>query len=125
MPIFAPSYRSLHEVDGQVVQSAPPPPVAYESYLRARLAMDRDPPQLEAAQQHIRRALKADPRDPHLWATRAEIEEQRGQIEQAMQSAQRALALRPGYPPAQRVLSRLQGGTVGASTASTGSDRQP
>lgn len=122
MPMMAPSYRSLHEVDGELVQSVPPSPAAYEAYLRARLALDRDPPQPELAQRYIRRALKADPRDPHLWATRAEIEEQLGQIERAKESARRALVLRPGYPPAQRVLTRLEGGAAGASTASAGTD---
>lgn len=113
-PMLMPGYRSLHEVDGEVVHSYPPPPSAYEAYLRARLAMEREPPQLEVAQHYIRRAIKADSRDPHLWATRAEIEEGLGKIDQAKASAQRALALRPGYPPAQRVLSRLEGGPVSA-----------
>lgn len=116
MPMMAPGYRSLHEVDGEVVHSSPPSPAAYESYLRARLALEREPPQLDLAQHYIRRALKSDPRDPHLWSTRAEIEERQGQAEQARVSAQRALTLRPGYAPAQRVLARLDGGAVSAST---------
>lgn len=113
---MGPSYRALHEVDGEVVHSHPPPPAAYESYLRARIALDRDPPQLDEARVYIARALRADPRDPHLWATRAEIEEQSGQTESALASAQHALALRPGYPPAEQVLARLQGGAASAST---------
>ncbi|MEM7154202.1 MAG: hypothetical protein AAF799_15255 [Myxococcota bacterium] len=109
-----PSTRSLHEVDGQVVASSPPPPVAYEEYLKARLALERDPPQLEEARRSIERALRYDPRDPHLWATHAEIEARAGERERAEASARKALAIRPGYPPAERVLAELSGGS-GAS----------
>lgn len=118
MPMMAPGYRSLHEVEGEVVQSPAPPPAAYEAYVRARLALETEPPQLDVAQYYIQRALKVDSRDPHLWATRAEIEEQLGQIEQAKASARHALDIRPGYPPAQRVLTRLEGGAASASTVS-------
>lgn len=120
-------YRSLHVVDGEVVQSPPPPPSAYEAYLRARVAFEQEPPQLSEARYHIARALQMDPRDPHLWATQAEIEERAGQVEQATASARRALAIRPGYPPAQQVLARLEGGSSGAAaTASTTAGaRQP
>lgn len=108
----APNERSLHEVDGQVVSSSPPPPAAYEAYLRARLALESDPPRLDVAQRSIERAIRYDPRDPHLWTTRAEIEERAGERERAAASARRALAIRPGYPPAQEVLARLEGGAV-------------
>lgn len=106
-----PSTRTLHEVDGKTVASSPPPPVAYEEYLKARLALQSDPPQLEAARHAIERALRYDPRDPHLWATRAEIEALAGQTERAEESARKALSLRPGYPPAERVLAGLSKGT--------------
>jgi hypothetical protein len=123
-------YRSLHVVDGEVVQSPPPPPSAYEAYLRARVALEQEPPQLSEARYFIARALQMDPRDPHLWATQAEIEERAGQVEQAAVSARRALAIRPGYPPAQQVLARLEGGSPGAAatastTSATTGARQP
>ncbi len=118
-------YRSMHEVDGEVVHSSPPPPSAYESYLRARLALSYEPPQLDVARQHIQRALRIDSRDPHLWATRAEIEERSGQTEQALASARRALSIRPGYPPAERVVARLEGGAVSASTDAGAEPLQP
>ncbi len=118
-------YRSLHEVDGQVVQSPPPPPSAYDAYLRARLAMEQEPPQLDAARYHIGRALAVDPRDPHLWSTRAEIEERAGQREAAVEAARRALVLRPGYPLAEEVLARLQGESGRAGEAQAAGDRAP
>ncbi|MCX4239536.1 hypothetical protein OEB96_02835 [Paraliomyxa miuraensis] len=101
-------YRSLHEVDGEVVSSRPPPPSAYEAYLRARLALEQEPPALDDARFYIGHALEMDPGDPHLWATHAEIEERAGRVDEAMASARHALELRPGYPPAERVLTRLQ-----------------
>lgn len=101
------SHRTLHEVDGQVVSSNPPPPSAYEAYLRARVALEHEPPQLDLAQEHIEQAIRIDPRDPHLWSTRAEIEEKAGKVAAAETSARRALALSPGYPPATDVLARL------------------
>jgi len=111
-----PGYRTLHEVDGEVVSSPPPPPAAYEAYLRARLALEHDPPRLDLAQQSIERAIRFDPRDPQLWATRAEIEEQAGQPEHAASSARHALELRPGYRLAQEVLARIEGGGTSAAT---------
>ncbi len=105
-----PGYRSLHVVDGEVVHSPPPPPSAYEAYLRARLALEHDPPRLDDARWYIEHALRIDPRDPHLWFTLAEIEERGGQVEEARASARHALAIRPGYPPAEQVLARLEPG---------------
>lgn len=105
-----PGYRSLHVVDGEVVHSPAPPPSAYEAYVRARLALDHDPPQLGEARYHLDRALRADPRDPHLWFTLAQLEELEGHVEEAKLSARRALTIRPGYPPAHRVLTRLEAG---------------
>jgi Flp pilus assembly protein TadD len=116
---MGPGYRSLHQVDGQLVHSPPPPPSAYAAYLRARLAFEQEPPQLSEAQHHIEHALRLDPRDPHLWSTRAEIEERAGHADQALTSARRALAIRPGYPPAARVLARLEGAGSGSTTAAT------
>jgi len=115
-----PEYRSLHEVDGQLVRSPAPPPSAYEAYLRARLALEREPPQVDEARYYLGFALQLDPRDPHLWATQAELEEQAGQVERASAAARRALAIRPGYPPAQEVLSRLeQQGSAATASAAT------
>ncbi len=122
-PIGTP-YRALHEVDGQLVESSPPAPSAYEAYLRSRMALEQQPPQLESAQYYIELAIRSDPRDPHLWSTRAEIEEKAGKLERAATSARRALTLRPGYPPAERVLARLEGGAPAASTGVV-APRQP
>ncbi|MBL4684445.1 MAG: tetratricopeptide repeat protein [Nannocystaceae bacterium] len=111
---MGPSARSLHVVEGELVHSRPPAPHAYESYLRARLALDATPPDPDAALSYLRRAQRSDPRDPHLWATRAEAEALKGDFEGARTSARRALALSPGYPPAQRVLATIDGGARSA-----------
>lgn len=103
-----PSARSLHRVDDVLVSSAAPHPRAYEAYLRARLAFELDPPDLERASSQIDVALQYDPFDPHLWTTRAEIFAARGDVDEARRSLDEALALRPGYAPAQAVLRRLE-----------------
>ena len=123
-----PEYRSLHVVDGEVVSSPPPSPSAYEAYLRARLAFEQDPPNLDEARFYIGEAIDFDPRDPHLWATRAEIEERAGKDAEAAASARRALAIRPGYPLAEQVLARVEGGATessGATASAPGAVRQP
>lgn len=104
-----PGYRSLHVVDGQVVTSPPPSPSAYEAYLRARLAFEQEPPRFVEARFYIAEAIRFDARDPHLWATRAEIEERAGQKADAAAAARRALAIRPGYALAEQVLARVEG----------------
>lgn len=119
-------YRSLHVVEGQVVSSPPPSPSAYEAYLRARLAFEHEPPRLDEARFYIDEAIRFDARDPHLWATRAEIEERAGLTAEAAASARRALAIRPGYPLAEEVLARVEGrGTSSGATASAPAARQP
>lgn len=100
-----------------MVYSAPPSPAAYEHYVRARLAMEQQPPALDAALREIVMALYRDPRDPHLWTTRGEIELAAGKPDAASASLERALALSPGYPPAQRMLARVRGGEAAASVA--------
>lgn len=124
---LGPGYRSLHVVDGQVVSSPPPAPSAYEAYLRARLAFEHEPPQLDEARFYIGEAIDFDPRDPQLWATRAEIEERAGKRAEAAAAARRALAIRPGYPLAEQVLARVEGGasTSGATASAPATTRQP
>ena len=116
----APSARSLHYVDGELVSSRPPPPQAYEAYLMARIALDAEPPDYETALRHLRRAQRSDPQDPHLWATRAQAEALAGDPAQARLSAERALSISPGYPLAQRVLAQVDGG---AQTAALDSEQ--
>ena len=118
-------YRSLHVVEGQVVSSPPPAPSAYEAYLRARLAFEHEPPKLDEARFYIDEAIGFDARDPHLWATRAEIEERAGKKAEAAASARRALAIRPGYPLAEEVLAWVEGGGASGTTASAPAARQP
>jgi Tfp pilus assembly protein PilF len=103
----APSSRALHEVDGELVYSRPVSPAAYAAYLRARLAIEQDPPDLEGAREQIDVALRYDPNEPHLWTTRAEIDERRGAPEEARMAVERALELRPGYAPARALMARL------------------
>lgn len=101
------AHRHLHYVDDTLVESEAPPPLAYEAYLRARLALERDPPDLMAARAHILDALRWQPKAPQLWTVRAEIEWRDGQLDAAREALDVALALRPGYPEAQRLLARL------------------
>lgn len=102
-----PSHASLHVVDGRVVHSAPPSTTAYAAYLRARLALEAMPPQLDTAAIEIEVALRAAPRDPQLWTVRGEIAAARGDGDEALRSANRALALSKDYAPAKRLLARL------------------
>ena len=104
------SARSLHYVDDELVYSNPPSALAYEAYLRARVALSAEPPRLEQARSEIEVALHYDRRAPHLWSTRAEIAALQGDDDAAVASAERALALRPGYAPAQAVLTSVRGG---------------
>lgn len=105
-----PHPRALHYVDDDLVYSRPASSASYEAYLRARLALSVEPPHLDVAQSEIELALRYDGRDPHLWTTQAEIASKAGDDAKAMAAAKRALTLRPGYPPAQRVLAKLRGG---------------
>lgn len=108
------SARALHYVEGELVYSNPPSSLAYEAYLRARVALSAEPPRLEQARSEIDVALHYDRRAPHLWSTRAEIAAQQGDDDAAVTSAERALALRPGYAPAQAVLMSVRGGPKAA-----------
>jgi Tfp pilus assembly protein PilF len=102
--------RTLHYIDGELVHSRPAPSASYEAYLRARLALSVQPPHLDVAQAEIELALRYDSRDPHLWTTQAEIAWKAGDENRALAAARRALALRPGYPPAQKVMAQVTGG---------------
>jgi predicted Zn-dependent protease len=121
--------RSLHYVDGELVHSRPPHARSYEAYLRARVALEARPPRLEEALQSIEVAIHYEPREPQLWTTRAEIEAEAGDMERALASAGRALDLRPGYVPAQRLMAAIGDGGSAATTAaaseSPSAARQP
>ncbi len=108
------SARSLHYVDDALVYSNPPSALAYEAYMRSRIALSSDPPRLEQAASEIEVALHFDRRAPHLWSTRAEIAALAGDDELAVSSAEKALALQPGYGPAQAVLASVGAGPKAA-----------
>ena len=99
--------RTWEEVDGEVVRSRPVYPSGYSAYVRARVAMDRDPPDLEEARIHLERAMRNDPKDPHLWTTLSELEAMAGDQDLALGAAEYALQLRPGYPPAVEMVAKL------------------
>lgn len=109
------SARALHYVDDALVYSNPPSALAYEAYMRSRIALSAEPPRLEQARAEIEVALHYDRRAPHLWATQAEIAALEGRDDAAVASAERALALRPGYAPAQAVLADVRGGPKAAA----------
>jgi cytochrome c-type biogenesis protein CcmH/NrfG len=105
--------RGLHYIadqDGneQLVRSSPPPPGAYEAYLRAKLAFERTPPLLDEARAHILDALRWQDGDPQLWTMLAEIEWQLGNFAAAEQAIDRALVLRPGYAEAEQLLANMR-----------------
>lgn len=105
--------RGLHYVtdeDGneQLVRSTPPPPGAYEAYLRARLALERTPPLLDEARAHTLDALRWQDGDPQLWTMLADIEWQLGNFVAAEQAIDRALVLQPGYAEAERLLANMR-----------------
>jgi predicted Zn-dependent protease len=109
----SPGYRSLHYVDGELVSSRPASSAAYATYIKARLAYEEG--HLEAASVYIQRALRFDPRDPHLWTTHAEIAAKAGDDDTALAAASRALQLRPNYPPARKLMASLRGGPSSAA----------
>jgi Tfp pilus assembly protein PilF len=109
------SSRGLHYVGDELVHSQPAPSRAYEAYLRAQLALQASPPRLQEAMEQIVIALQHDARDPHLWTTKADIHRRQGQVQEALASCRRALELRPGYAPAQSLLTRLEQGRAPAA----------
>jgi len=119
------SYRALHYIDGELTTSKPVAGYAYEAYLRARLALDSEPPRLEEAADQISFALRYDPRDPHLWTTLGEIEARAGQPRHALDAAQHALALRPGYGPAKQLMAQLRSDRPASATTSARSAHRP
>ncbi|MFO7567481.1 MAG: hypothetical protein R6X02_32860 [Enhygromyxa sp.] len=114
-------HRNLHYVDGELVETKAPAPAAYEAYLRARLALERSPAQLEQARGHILDALRWQPDEPQLWTVKAEIEWKAGDFSTAEHDLARALELRPGYPEAQRLLASIRDpGSSATAAASAG-----
>jgi Flp pilus assembly protein TadD len=110
----------MHVVDDEVVVSRPVASSTYAAYLEARLALEAG--RHADALRHVERALRFDPRDPHLWTTRAEIAARAGDEVTAWASAEHALSLRPGYPPARTLMAQLRGGPSSAALESTASD---
>jgi cytochrome c-type biogenesis protein CcmH/NrfG len=114
--------RGLHYVtdaagEQLLVRTPPPAPAAYEAYLRARLALERDPPQLDAARGHIIDALRWQPDEPQLWTVRGEIEWRAGDFAAAEQALDRALALRPDYPEAKALQAQIRAPGATATAA--------
>ncbi|WP_157595625.1 tetratricopeptide repeat protein [Plesiocystis pacifica] len=104
------AHRDLHYVDEVLVESPPGPPVAYESYMRARIALERDPPDFDLARGHVEDALHWQPNEPALWTLKGEIELRAGEAEAARVALERALSLSPSYPEALALLDELDGG---------------
>jgi predicted Zn-dependent protease len=111
--------RGLHYVDDVLVSSEAPGPAAYEAYLRARIALERNPPQLDEARGHILDALRWQPHEPQLWTVKAEIEWKAGDFAAAERDLEFALELRPGYPEAQRLLAQVRSSGKSATAAAS------
>ena len=103
-----PSPRTLHYVGDDLVATAPADHRAYAAYLQAELALATDPPDLARAHEQILLAIDHDRHDAHLWTVRGQIELQLGDVEQARRASERALSLRPEYPPARELAARVR-----------------
>jgi tetratricopeptide (TPR) repeat protein len=109
--------RRLHYIGDELVASEPVPPRAYEAYLRARLALERNPQDLATAREQIDEALRWDIKQPQLWTTRAEIAWLAGDFATADASIARALQLQPDYPAATQLQAKIRDRTQPATTA--------
>jgi cytochrome c-type biogenesis protein CcmH/NrfG len=109
--------RRLHYIGDRLVTSEPVPPRAYEAYLRARLALERNPQDLAVAREQIDEALRWDAKEPQLWTTRAEIAWLAGDFATADDAIARALQLRPDYPAATQLQAKIQAGSQRPTTA--------
>jgi len=99
--------RTLHYIDKDLVATRPADPRAYAFYVQCQLALSLEPPDLARAHEQILLAIGHDPRDAHLWTVRGQIDLQRGDEVQARRASERALGLRPDYPPAKELAARL------------------
>lgn len=104
-----PDPRTLHYIGDALVATSPPDHRAYAAYVQAELALATDPPDLARALEQISLAIGYDRDDAHLWTVRGDVELRLGDVEAARRSSAQALALRPGYPPAERLAARLSG----------------
>ncbi|MBK7826231.1 tetratricopeptide repeat protein [Nannocystis sp.] len=102
-----PNPRTLHYVGPDLVASPPADHRAYAAYVQAQLALASEPPDLRRALAQIVDAIDYDPHDAHLWTVRGQIELQLGEPEQARRASERALSLRPDYPPARELAAKL------------------
>lgn len=100
--------RRLHYIGDDLVSSEPVPPRAYEAYLRARLALERNPQDLATAREQIDEALRWDPKEAQLWTTRAEIAWLAGDFATADAAIARALQLQPDYPAATQLQAKIR-----------------
>jgi Tfp pilus assembly protein PilF len=112
-----PNPRTLHYVGKDLVATRSADPQAYAYYVQCQLALSLDPPDLARAHEQILLAIDHDPRDAHLWTVRGQIDLQRGDQAQARRSSERALYLRPDYPPARELAARIAGGQDGPAVA--------
>lgn len=111
-PHAGPNPRTLHYIDKDLVATQVVDHRAYAAYVQAQLALSVEPPDLSRALEQISLAIAYDRDDAHLWTVRGEIELRRGDVDAARRSSAQALALRPGYPPAERLAARLHSGQV-------------
>jgi Tfp pilus assembly protein PilF len=103
-----PNPRTLHYVGKDLVASPPADHRAYAAYLQAQLALASEPPDLRRAHELIVEAIDQDPHDAHLWTVRGQIELQLGEPDKARRASERALSLRPDYPPARELAAQLR-----------------
>jgi tetratricopeptide (TPR) repeat protein len=79
---------------------------AYRAYVYKRSN------QIDIGARDLATAEKLDSNRPEVWWAKAELAESQGQVEEAIQHARQALALRPSYRPAQEITQRLGAFTI-------------
>jgi len=91
-----------------LVRSDPVSPQAYAAYLRAKLALEAQPPRYTLAKTELETALRYEPKDVYLWTQLAQVELWRGELRQAASALERARSIAPAYPAAKQLEVRLE-----------------
>jgi tetratricopeptide (TPR) repeat protein len=86
-----------------------PPPTGSAGDAHARGLVCLKDGRLDEAETHFRTALRADPTLAASWLSLARVQEERGELESACQSARSALAVRPGLAEAYALLASILG----------------
>jgi tetratricopeptide (TPR) repeat protein len=87
--------------------AAPPPASAADAHTRGLVCLKDG--RLDDAETYFRAALRTDPTMAASWLALARVQQERGELELACQSARSALAVRPGLAEAYSMLASVLG----------------